>query len=197
MRRKIFEAKSLKTLLDEDTRRQLEEWRKFYKEVFNTQIEIKNIPIPERQLHFNQLIVRAKGMTTRRIWNEFKNLFPVFSPDGLHNIVSVRKAVKHYAIWIRDEREADEKLFARSARDLLFQNINSITLEERLLFELFSWWKNKQHLDLKTQTLCAGSRRLGGQVPVVLYFKSCGWLEVNWVCDHEKARYLRAREVIQ
>ncbi len=74
-----------------------------------------------------------------------------------------------YVAWFRDRVEADEELANRSANELQRRAISGITLAERLVLELDYFSRTGKHLDIRSITLCSGSRCGDGGVPCVAW----------------------------
>ena len=70
-----------------------------------------------------------------------------------------------YAIWVKDNVEADEELKNLSATDIKEKGIATETLADRLIHELKFFTESGKHLDMKNMTLCAGSLDSFGVVP--------------------------------
>ncbi|MCX6766489.1 MAG: hypothetical protein NT170_01765 [Candidatus Moranbacteria bacterium] len=100
----------------------------------------------------------------------------------------------HYAVWVRARVEADDEFKNLSANDLKKQGHKGITLEERLVLELFYFWKSGKHLDIQNVTLCAGSRYSDGNVPNVNW--NDDKLNVNWYNTGNANDNLRSREEV-
>jgi hypothetical protein len=172
------------------------EWQRFYEEVFGVKADFLEIVLPEKQEGFNWLVVVQEGMTANRIFDKCKERFQSWRYiEDLNTISSVRKTDKTYAIWLRDRIEADEENKNLSANKCKELGINGITLEERLLLELFYHWRTSKHLDINNVTLCTGSRDSGGDVPRV------GWrgdgMGVDCYCrPGYSSAYLRARSAV-
>lgn len=167
--------------IDSDAQRQLQEWQSLYRELFGQEKGFSTLRIPERQLGVDRLIVVATGMIPSRSFNKLMELMLGWKyRDNLDSITSVRKADHDYAIWVRDRVEADEELKNKSANDLQKENINAITLEERLLLEIKYFRETGKHLDVQNVTLCAGSRDPDGYVPGVYWYGWGGRVYVDW-----------------
>lgn len=147
------------------------DWQNFYKDVFGIKADFSNLRIPKKQPGFNRLIVMAKGMTAQKVYDKCKELFPCWkwTDKNLDTIVKSERTAGNdtYAIWIRNEIEADKELKSLSANDLKEKNILGITLEERFIYELKYFKETDKHLDKKRITLCTGSHRSDGSVPSV------------------------------
>jgi len=179
------------------------EWQKFYQKIFNITIDLSQVRIPEPKQGFNWLIIMLQGLTAQKLYDKCKVLFGAWKWTDriLDEVLDQTKSVRNpangtYAVWVRDRVEADEELKNKSANDLQKANIQSITLEECLLLELFYWWKTEKHLDILNWTLCAGSRFDGGRVPRVHWFGYYDQLGVDWCSSDCASDRLRAREVV-
>jgi hypothetical protein len=147
------------------------EWQAFYREVFGQEVDFSGLKIPERHKGFDRLIILAQGMTPQRLYNKCKELFPTWkwTKKDLDEIVTSDRTAQNgaYAIWVRDRVEADKEFKNLSANELKEKNINGITLEERLIYELKYFKETGKHLDIQNITLCSGSCFSSGSVPVV------------------------------
>lgn len=202
----------------------INEMVKFYHEVFGLVLDSSHLVVPERHLGYNWLLVVPKGMTEETAWAKCCELFSAckttqgftkrYPPTGLWKI---RDAENPYAIWLRDRNEADEENKNKCLYVCVFNQINGVTLIERLLLELWRWWaNNKQHtLDLGNGTLCIGSYKRawrewftigegGGlwhreyvptDIPIVYFLD--GVLNIKWCGPSYESNDLRARSVIE
>jgi len=149
----------------------LAEWRRFYWEVFGTNVDFSELILPEKRDGFNWLLVMLNGLTANKLFAKCKERFGAWRyTEDLDTIKSVRATDKNYAIWLRDRIEADEENKNKSANDCEKQGINGITLPERLLLELWYHWKTGNYLDISNWTLCSGSRNPFGRVPYVDWY---------------------------
>lgn len=105
-----------------------------------------------------------KEYTAQYLFDECKKLFPCYlnSWVDLGQIISDRKG--DYTISFKKNIEADEEWKKMSANELKDRRLKFITLEERMLMELEYFKETGQHLDIKNETLCAGSRARDGRV---------------------------------
>lgn len=178
----------------------VEEWQKFYKEVFNLDVDFSNPQIPGKREGFNWLVVVVPGMTPQRLFDKCKELFNAWkwTDKNLDKIIKSdrNQANGPYAVWFRDRVEADEELKNLSVNDLKQKSIQGITLEERLLLELFYFWKTKKHLDISNWTLCSGSRYSDGNVPNVDWIGHDDKLYVYWYHPDYAYDGLRSRQVV-
>jgi len=179
------------------------EWQKFYKQVFNLDADFPNLTIPAKRDVFNWLIIMLQGLTAQKLYDRCKELFGAWRwvDKSLDEVLDQTKSARNpangtCAIWIRDRVEADEELKNKSANDLKQENIQGITLEERLLLELFYWWKTKKHLDIDNRTLCSGSRCVGGVVPYVHWRRFYDRLDVRWSYPVDAYDRLRSRQAV-
>jgi len=170
-------------------------WAKFYLEVFGLKKDFSRLKLPVETKGFDWIVVMAEGLTLTQIWTKIVERMPAYKYwDNPDDITSDRKADKDYAIRLRDRVEADEELANKSAEDLKKEEVFGITVEERLVLELFYYWQTGNHLDLENVTLCSGSRFLGGSVPVVRW--GGGGLCLRWYCAHGRRDDLRSRLVV-
>jgi len=176
------------------------EWEKFYQKVFSVSIDLSQVRIPEPKEGFNWLVILIQGMTAQKLFDKCKEMFRAWkwTDKNLDDVVKSDRnpANAPYAVWFRDRVEADEELKNLSANDLKQRNIPGITLEERLLLELFYYWKTKKHLDINNVTLCSGSRYDGGLVPSVLWNGCSDELFVLWYTPDDASDGLRVREAV-
>jgi hypothetical protein len=174
------------------------EWTRFYQEVFGLNVDLSGVAISEEKPGFGWVVIVANELTLNQVWAKCKEKFPSCSylGDDLGEVVPVndRTTGVAYAKRFRDRVEADAELANLSANQLKKKRIQSITLPERLLLELWYLWKTGKHLDIKNITLCAGSRYSDGVVPCV----SWGGDELRVVyCDADSwGGYLRARAAV-
>jgi len=196
----LAEKKSETINLDNPNSRDIATWQKFYKKVFEgVVVDFSNIHIPERPGKDWWLIIVAKGMTPERLFQKCREKFGAWkwTDDGLDKIVISDRTAKswHYAIWVKANVEADEEFRNMSANQLKEQGHNGITLEERLVLELFYFWKTKKHLDIQNWTLCTGSRCSDGRVPGVGW-RDDGKLDVSGCNSGNAHDRLRSRQVV-
>jgi len=149
------------------------DWQNFYREVFGQEVDFSGLKIPQKKKGFNRLLILVQGMTPQRLYDKCKELFPTWkwTEKNLDEIVTSDRTAQNgaYAIWVRDRVEADKELKNLSANVLKAKNINGITLEERLIYELKYFKETGRHLDIENVTLCSGSRNPGGYVPCVCW----------------------------
>lgn len=172
------------------------EWQRFYQDVFGWDKDFSNLQIPPERDGFGWLVIVAEGLTLNRVFDKCTKRMKTWAwADDLDKAVpkNDREAKTDYAVWVRDRVEADEELKNLSANQLAEKGIPGITLLERLILELFYFWKSRgKHLDLKNVTLCAGSRYSDGYVPGV-YWGSDAGLGVYWYYPDGQRDSLRAR----
>jgi hypothetical protein len=164
---------------------------------------LSDICVPEKQDGFNWLIIMLQGLTAQKLFDKCQELFGVWkwTDKSLDDVLNQAKSICNpkdgtYAIWIRDRVEADEELKNRSANNLEQNHIPGITLEERLLVELFYYWKTNKHLDINNITLCSGSRYDDGTVPGMSWGGSLDRLRVFWCRPDDAHDALRARQTV-
>lgn len=174
---------------------ELLEWERFYAEVFgfNTGLSFLD-KFPKEQPGFNWLLVVLGSITAPSYFDICKKRFSCHCSIDLSVSKSAERPVDFYTIWVRDRVEADEENKNLSFDDCRKQNINGITLEERLLLELWYHWKTDKHLDINNMTLCSGSRGTDFRVPVVSWLD--GRMDINWTISDGSEKHLSTRSVI-
>jgi len=180
---------------------QLGEYCRFYSEVFGfTDVESLNPALPAETPGFNWLVVIRKGLTMNKVLEVMRTKFKVYSyiGDDLDSGVpkNERTADKDYTVIIRDRVEADEENKNLSANQIEEKKIQGMTLLERLVLELFYFWKTGEHLDIKNVTLCSGSRDSGGFVPYVGWNSVRGGVYIDWCRADSSDDDLRARAAV-
>lgn len=179
---------------------QLADWRNFYKQEFNLDVDVSEVKIPEHKHGFDRLIVITKGLTINQTYAACERNFKCWKyADDLDKAISVNDRDSQngtYAIWIRDRQEADEELKNLSANEFKSKNIKGITLLERIIFELKYFKENGKHLDIDNVTLCSGSRDSDGDVPSACWNRSYDKFYVYWSFADRSRDDLRARAVV-
>lgn len=175
------------------------EWQEFYRDVFDWDTDFSNLAIPPERNGSSWLIIIAKGLTMNLAFQRLTERTATWRyTNDLDKAVvkNDREPTADYAIRIRDRVEADEENKNLSANQLKEKGIPGITLLERLILGLFYFWKSRgKHLDLKTVTLCSGSRCSDGSVPGV-DLHSVGRVCVGWCDSDHRDGSLRARSVV-
>ncbi len=180
----------------------LTQWQLLYREVFDIELDVSLIAMPKACCPgFGRLIVVAEGMTPNRIFEAMGKLFPSWRyTDDLDASLdperAKRKASRAYAIRCRGRIEADEELKNRSADDLDRDGVNTMTLEERLLYEIIYFRETGRHLDQECITICSGSRFRYGRVPRVSWYPRAGEAYVRWCNPGDRGDAIRARAVV-
>ena len=177
---------------------EITDWQQFYHDLFGLEIDLLGLSVPAKKKGFDRLVIVAQGMTLQRLYDNCVKLCPCWkwTDDDLDKIVQSERTAKDgtYAVWFRDVVEADEELKNLSANDLKEKGIPGITLEERLLMELKYFKETGNHLDIKSWTLCSGSRCSGGGVPYVGW--DSGRLGVDWCRPGHAGGHLRSRRAV-
>jgi hypothetical protein len=180
------------------TQRLLEEWRTLYRELLN--IELGEVIVPARRPGFDRLIVVAKGVKMQQVYDACAKLFKCwkYTDKNLDEVITVndRTSEQSYAIWVRNEVEADKQFKNNSGNDLKATNHIGMTFLERLLFELKFFRETGKHLDIQNITLCSGSRGSGGGVPGVYWRSFDSTMRVDWYNPDDRYDNLRSREVV-
>jgi hypothetical protein len=177
---------------------QLNGLRSFYKEFFGMDLDFSGVHIPKRVSVFDYLLIIAESLSLDKVYEACIKNFPCsrygYEDMWLAAVRNDRSPIKHYAIWVRDIQESDEELRNLSANQISGRGIKTETLMERLIHELIYWHNTKKHLDMKSTTLCAGSRDKDGRVPCVNW---CGVnMNVSCYSSSHSGDFLRARQVV-
>jgi hypothetical protein len=181
------------------------EQESFYRDVFGTKYDFRNVHIPERCEGFDRIIIAPEGMTTQSVHYRCSRFFKCRQrSSALYEELYNDRDPKNgsYAIWVRDRVEADEELNNKSAIQIEREGITTETLLDRLLHELNYFWETSEqlafpergrHLDFNALTLCSGNRYFDGSVPTVGW--RIGGLDVYGCNPGITFSDLRAREV--
>lgn len=146
--------------------RQIAKWQKFWTQ-YGVIVGLSDLKIPAKVRGFDRLLVIPKGMTIQQVIDLRTAKFEIKINIGynlndyvIHNDRDANRAA--YAIWLKDCNDADI--------DPLANHLPGITLLERLVYELKYFEETGgEHLDLRSQTLCSGSRTEDGYIPSVTY----------------------------
>jgi len=178
------------------------EWTKFYKKVFNLDVNLSAVAIPDEREGFGWFVIALKDLTLNSVYAKGAKKYPSWKfYNDLDKSVPVNERDPNrdgtYAIRLRDRVEADEEFKNLSANRIAETKIppQNITLLERLLLELWYFWKTGgQHLDVQSITLCVASRFRDGGVPRVDWDGSK--LNVYCCSPDEDDAFLRSREAV-
>lgn len=173
-------------------------WYRKYADIALAPDEIR-AALPERRPGFDRLIVVAAGMTPNRCYETLARQYGAESVwrymDDLDcEIVSVRSATKLYAVWCRNQREADEEHRNKAAQS--FNQNDCLTLEERLVFGGLYFGETGQHLDVQCWTICGGSRSRGGDVPNVNWNPGYRLVNVHWWSAEDRSLHGAVRAAV-
>ncbi len=177
----------------------LRDWSKFYKKFFGITADFSTIRIPAKVQGLDRLIVIAQGVSINQVYETGKKNFTswkwcngdIESKMRPEERGSVKAA---YAIWVRDSQEADEDLQNLSA-EMVERPQDTENLLERLVHGFKYWSETKQHLDVRTVTLCASSRYADGFVPKVNR-NNDGDVNINRYDPSNRNPNLRARREV-
>lgn len=173
----------------------LSDWQTFWSDM-GSKCNILNLKIPTKQKGFDRLIVDVPDVSIDQIYEHCKKLFDCWkwTNKNLSEVVYYYGRIaddRPYAVWFRDCVEADEELKNISAYDLNRKGIPSITLKERLIYELKVFLEINSHLDYRNITLCAGSCCDANGVPG-MNFKN-GEVHINWYNPYKAGDDFRSR----
>ena len=182
------------------------DWQQFYQKYFDISVDFTDVHIPKDPAGFRRVIIIPKGLTFAQVanaaWRDRINVNARGKDLDKYVFNNVRAADRNYAIRVRERQEPDNELMSLSANELKERGDNIITLLELLVYELKYWDETREHLNLYTWTICAGSRAAKGYVPCVRwwYNQGCtfknGSLTVDWyIPDHTSDRF-RGRAVV-
>ncbi|MFH1308641.1 MAG: hypothetical protein ABIH51_01355 [Patescibacteria group bacterium] len=180
----------------------INDWKKFYKDIFNLQVDFSEEPIPEADDVFFWLICIPENFSTEQVFSGVKQQFKTWkhTDESLDNVLDLsfgRDAKKEsYIIRVKPNWEADEDLKNISANQIQTEDINTITLKECILLHRFIYWKHKKHLDIENVTLCSGSRYSVGDVPDVCWSSGYDRFRVSYFPPDSASPGLRARRAV-
>lgn len=166
-------------------------WEGMYLTHFGTEADFSEVVIPEKpQFGKWRLIFILKGLTMNHAAALYRKILVAHDPqwklwqyaDDLDVAIvrNIRTSAESYAIWVRDEQEADEEFRGQTTCQVDPDQLIGITVLERLVFGIVHLIETKQHLDVKGITLCSGSRYADGRVPCVGWFPGIRWVDVGW-----------------
>lgn len=176
-----------------------QEWQKFYRKYFRLAVDFSDVAIPDNPGGFDRVIFIPQGLTHANVIKSMRKKFEVsLYTEDLDKAVTenIRIANKSYAIRLRERQEADEEWKNTSANQLKQQNVNCITLLERLVYEFKHFDETSEHLDITNWTLCAGSRSSHGDVPEVHWRSGRCLLRVDWYCSDDANGAVRVRQAV-
>jgi len=176
-----------------------EEWQEFYRKYFRITVDFSDVIIPEDPGGFPRVIFIPEGLTFATVIKALREKFKVslYTEDLDKDVTeNIRIPDKSYAIRVHGRQEADEEWKDTSASQLKEQNVNCVTLMERLVDEPKWFDETGEHMDIDNWTLCAGSRSSDGVVPNVYWSSDDRVLRVDW--DHLDGADgdLRARQAV-
>jgi len=176
------------------------DWELLYGKFFGKVYDFSNIIIPEKPNVGRWRLLIITNLTLEQLYAKCKELFPCWrwTDENLDKKVAWKERdAKNgaYAIWVKDEVEADVELKNISVKDIKEKNIKAETLAERLIHELKFFDETGKHLDIKNVTLCSGSRYVNCNAPLVRWYN--GNLRVGWYGqDGASSDSLRFRQVV-
>jgi hypothetical protein len=178
------------------------EWESFYRRLFGKEYDFSSIIISEKPNVGRWRLLIIVDLTLEQLYAKCKELFQGkcwrWTDDNLDKkVVWNERDAKNgaYAIWVKDEVEADENLKNNSTNDIKAKDIMTETLAERLIHELKFFDETGGHLDINNWTLCSGSRYVDDLVPCVRW-DSDDKLYVHWCNSVSTHDDLRSRQVV-
>lgn len=148
-------------------------WESIYKRYLGKIVDFSKISLPEfydAEKHF--VVIVAKDTTAREIVHGMEKHFEVGYHSNTDGGPNKREPKEDYVILFSKNEAPDKEYTGKQwyGQTLDKNNINCITLLERLLLELLYFDSTGKHLDTETQTVCAGSRCVHPyQTPVVYW----------------------------
>ncbi len=154
----------------------LNQWQRFYKEVFGLNLDLSQVQIPDNsQSNLKFLQYMPKGLTYQQLHNKEKEIYKTYYdkdpnwPDRINLNLEERKTTQSYAIWHSGAHEAEATYAGKSAYWIAENKIKTMTRMEKGIFGLYVYWKCRYKVDLPQETYCTGSRIYTELVP------SAGW----------------------
>lgn len=178
------------------------DWEKFYENNFNLKVDFSGLHIPKCPGIGWRLLIIAQGLGPERVYQISKQVFGKawkYYDASLDDAVTKNERSNKdgsYAIWVRDGQEADEIHKNKFAIQVEKEKVFTETCLECLVHGLKFFRETGKHLDVKTITLCSGSRYDGGSVPGVGWRGFRDGLGVGWYGLGRADGSLRAREVV-
>lgn len=173
-------------------------WATFYRDYLGMEVDLSSVVIPAHRPGYDRVLVIPQGLTCNQVIAAMKKHFSVYLyTNDLDRDVSTNERdpkAGAYAIRVRDRVEADEELKNLSANQVKQLGLTTVTLLERLVYELKYYSETKSHLDVNNVTLCSGSRNSDGGVPRVSW--SDGELCVSWCSSGSSNGSIRARSAV-
>ena len=158
----------------------------------------KEHPYSDKEGHW--VIDMLKGLTCKKVIDALrKQGVRVKASDTLDQDVTENQrdpSKGSYAVAFKATVEADEENKNQSANDRKKQECQDITLLERLFLELVYFLINGEHLDIKSYTLCSGSRYRDGYVPFVNFYADSRAVYVDWYHPDNRHGNIRTRSVV-
>lgn len=142
----------------------LTDWERYYYDRFGKYYEFSNLPIPDGPEEYSWHVCVHPEKSAEEVLAGGKNPQPYWKCtsyllDDILALSADRDGFRDpYIVRCRPNLEADEDLKGISANKALKQDLNCITLKERLLLGDFLYWKEGIILDRRIATFCPGSR---------------------------------------
>ena len=180
---------------------EVEDWQKFYSEVFGLEKDLSKVPLPNEREGFGWTVFNI-GLTKEQLFDLIRQRFggkvwkyynDLDKAVGDRDQRTARNG--YYAIRVRDRVEADDQWKNTSYNDLMAKGIKFMTIEEYMLLALWYDWKFPgQRLDVKYVTLTSSLVSDGDVLRG--YLHDAGEFRVfRFDLDHSRGN-LRAREVV-
>lgn len=195
-----------------DVDAQLARWAaNYHRKGFGFALDTSKLIIPPKRDGFDRLVVvpAHECINPESVFDVCQQCFPTriwMGSSSLNENIDFEKEARWssrdgpYAIWVRDRVEVEGEHADKSALEIERAGISGTTLLERMLLELDYYWQTGQHLDMRSATLCTGSRFTGtdGDVPSAKWDTdySGGEFYVGFSSSLRKHCHYRVREVV-
>ncbi len=168
-------------------------WKIFYLSHFKYNRGFEGPRVPQKPEYPCRAIIVVPSITNNEVFDACTKVFKTWRYQSNLDIIRdvVQRPVGPYVVWVRDTVEADSDMANRSAKVIEKDGVNTLTLKERMLLELKYHDETGKHLDVKSVTLCAGSRCPVGRVPYCCW--SLGAFGVSLYGFVSRNLYFRAR----
>lgn len=149
------------------------DWEIFYDVYFGIRVDLSRIPIPSEKHGFDRIIMIPQGLTLDAAAAACDRAFPCrwnFTPsEDQQSMAQRHPALVGFAVRVRGTTEADPDMTGVNPENMASIGVGILTMNllERLVFELKYYSETGAHLDLRSTTLCTGSRIQGDKIPFV------------------------------
>lgn len=182
-------------------KRLVEEWNDFYKKTFAgfafSSLSPQVVP-PRKPRLFNWLVLIPYGIGMVEICEVLKRKNWVDEEIDFRSLVSDRYSFNcgSYGVWTPATFEAYD-CFPSGRRVRKRFSIGIMTLEERLILELFWYRKEGKHLDSLRGTICSGSMDISNKtIPIVCWESRSKKLRITFIRPQNFPQWVYPRPVV-